>query len=348
MLHEKNWRENLRVLEFHHPQNVPWILAATPRSQNTTIHSVPSWIPFFVFRFLLAWVSSGRPDLSSTEVDTCTGEMSLSIRSSRSRVWISLTVGEEDEDEEDDKEWLSCFKGVMDVEGWELEEELVDKPGTTIGTKFSVLHCFRIPFLMRCGFWPLIYSWEYPFSSQSFPSVKTAGVSSKTFIVKNISNSLTYTVASSCVCTSPLAVMTVVGLLDVVKLSNSASFKSFLLIICIDTPQSTTNSFLKFKGWWRRQAPIFWRWEECCVIFLLQFEDIFSQLPRCFTGTSFLPFRLLLRPILKFWSVGVALMRFTWANHSERRILVLNVSMTYHSFRESNTSDWFLHLWAHP
>ena len=25
-------------------------------------------------------------------------------------------------------------------------EELVDKPGTTIGTKFSVLHCIRIPF----------------------------------------------------------------------------------------------------------------------------------------------------------------------------------------------------------
>ena len=29
----------------------------------------------------------------------------------------------------------------MDVEEEKLEEELVDKPGTTIGTKFSVLHC---------------------------------------------------------------------------------------------------------------------------------------------------------------------------------------------------------------
>ena len=26
------------------------------------------------------------------------------------------------------------------------------KPGTTIGTKFSVLQIIRIPFLMRCGF----------------------------------------------------------------------------------------------------------------------------------------------------------------------------------------------------
>ena len=63
------------------------------------------------------------------------------------------------------------------------------------------------------------------FSSQSFPSDKTAGVSSRTFIVKNIPNYLTYTVASSCVCTSPLAVKTVVGLLDVVKVSISAEFK---------------------------------------------------------------------------------------------------------------------------
>ena len=65
---------------------------------------------------------------------------------------------------------------------------------------------------------------------------------SRTFIVKNISNSLTHNVASSCVCTSPLAVMTIVGLRDFVKVSISGEFKSFLLIICIDAPESTTNS----------------------------------------------------------------------------------------------------------
>ena len=81
-----------------------------------------------------------------------------------------------------------------------------------------------------------------PFSSQSFPSDKTAGVFSRTFIVQNISNSLTYTVASSCVCTSPLAVMTIVGLHDFVKVSISASLRSFLLIMCINAPESTTNS----------------------------------------------------------------------------------------------------------
>ena len=33
----------------------------------------------------------------------------------------------------------------------DVEEELV-KPGTTIGTKFSVLQIIRIPSLMRCCF----------------------------------------------------------------------------------------------------------------------------------------------------------------------------------------------------
>ena len=42
-------------------------------------------------------------------------------------------------------EWsISCLRGVMGGEVGKLEEELVDKPGTTIGTKFSVLHCIRI------------------------------------------------------------------------------------------------------------------------------------------------------------------------------------------------------------
>ena len=34
----------------------------------------------------------------------------------------------------------------------EPEEELVDNPGTAIGTLFSVLHWILLPFLTRCGF----------------------------------------------------------------------------------------------------------------------------------------------------------------------------------------------------
>ena len=77
--------------------------------------------------------------------------MSLLSASSLSRTDISPTVGEEGEDEEDEEEdWLSCFIGVREDDE-EAEEEL-DKPGTTMGTKFSVLQSIRIQFLMRCGF----------------------------------------------------------------------------------------------------------------------------------------------------------------------------------------------------
>ena len=74
--------------------------------------------------------------------------------------------------------------------------------------------------------------------------------------MKNVSNSLTYAVASSCVCTSPLAVQTVVGLLDVVKVSISAEFKYFLLIMCIDALEYTTHflaSGLRVDGAGRHQ-----------------------------------------------------------------------------------------------
>ena len=68
--------------------------------------------PFYLFFLGFCWlrISSGRPDLSSTVVDTCTGEMSLSGWSSRSRVWISLTVGDEDELGEDVEQWLPSWK----------------------------------------------------------------------------------------------------------------------------------------------------------------------------------------------------------------------------------------------
>ena len=45
----------------------------------------------------------------------------------------------------------SCGTDVGDVGVVELEE-LVDKPGTTIGAYFSVLHFIRLPSFMSCGF----------------------------------------------------------------------------------------------------------------------------------------------------------------------------------------------------
>ena len=82
--------------------------------------------------------------------------MPLLGASSLSRTDISPTVGEEGEDEDEEEEWLTCLVGVRKVD--EDAEEELDKPGTTIGKKFSVSQIIRIPSLMRCGFWPLIHS----------------------------------------------------------------------------------------------------------------------------------------------------------------------------------------------
>ena len=124
--------------------------------------------------------------------------------------------------------------------------------------------------------------------------------------------------------------MTIVRLHDFVKVSISALLKSFLLIMCIDAPESTTNS---------RSSGL--RFDAGKHVLSEGEKNVALFFSRCFTGTSFLPFRLFLRPILKFWSIGVTLRKFTWANHSEQWILVSIVSMTYNGFCEFYTSDRF-------
>ena len=64
-----------------------------------------------------------------------------------------------------------CQSQSFDEDVGELDEveELVDKPGTTNGTWFDVSQWNFLPFLVRCGFWPLVRRQLYPNSSQSFP-----------------------------------------------------------------------------------------------------------------------------------------------------------------------------------
>ena len=174
---------------------------------NKSLRSI-SWFSFlFGLGFLVGLVNSCSSEVSEEHgsprschstclFDTAAGKWSVPHASPRALFSLSLdtvadvVVGEVDELEEDVGWSISCLEGVMDVEEGKLEEELVDKPGTTIGTKFSVLQIIRIPSLMRfLDHWSIRK--EYPFSSQSFPSDKTAGVFSRTFRVKNVSNSLT-------------------------------------------------------------------------------------------------------------------------------------------------------------
>ena len=130
------------------------ISSSTKISLNSCSHSGISESPhgflrsfgvffLFVFWVSLARVSTGFPVLSSTNSDIGIGEKSLIGTTSlfRTRIWPS--VGEVDVVEEDDEEWLSCLEGVFEFD--EDPEDELDKPGTTIGTKFSVLQIIRIP-----------------------------------------------------------------------------------------------------------------------------------------------------------------------------------------------------------
>ena len=92
-------------MEFHHPPKCS--LNSCSHSGVSEHNGLPRFIVvsfLFVFGILLAWVSSGCPDPSSTKLDTGTGEVSLLGASSLSQTGISPTAGEEDEDEEDDEE----------------------------------------------------------------------------------------------------------------------------------------------------------------------------------------------------------------------------------------------------
>ena len=171
---------------------------------------------------------------------------------------------------------------------------------------------------MRCGCWPLVHSYEYQWFSQSFPSERTAGVSSRRFTVTNRSNSLTFTVASSFVCTSPLVATTVVGLWETITVSNSAEFRSFLLSMCIDAPESTTNSFS--SGFITDGAGNQTSVSEKKGRFVLYFQVFgkFWPFSTRLRGRIARVLNLFLTPILKFWSVQTALVRIFELNHSER------------------------------
>ena len=143
--------------------------------------------------------------------------------------------------------------------------------------------------------------------------------------------------------------MTIVGLHDFVKVSISASLRSFMLIMCIDTPESTTNSLSSGFNVDARQAPIFRRREECCSIGAPLILTHFCPASHaCFAGTLLLPPCLFAWTILKFWSIGAAVRRFTWINVTERGILVSNFGMTCKNLCELHTLDRLRHVSALP
>ena len=95
----------------------------------------------------------------------------------------------------------------------------------------SLVHCNQclLPFVCEMWFFDRWSSGKKTHDPRRASRVeRTAGVSSRSITVTNKSNSLTFSAASSLVCTSPLAVITVAGFLDVLMVSNSAELRSLV------------------------------------------------------------------------------------------------------------------------
>ena len=117
VIHEKNWK-HVEVLETFHQPIHPWTPVANPAHLATHHSAIPR--RHFLFP---------RADESSLA-------FSLLLVAGIS---VSVTV--------------SCDENVGEVDE---VEELVDEPGTTNGTWFDVSQWIFLPFLMKCGFWPLV------------------------------------------------------------------------------------------------------------------------------------------------------------------------------------------------
>ena len=206
---------------------------------------------------------------------------------------------------------------------------------------------FSCHFWWDVDFWPLLQWYVDPCSSQSFPNESCAGVSWRNTAVTNKSNCLTYTVSSLFVRTSPLAVITVVGLLAVLMVSNSAESMSFSLTKNILALESTTI-FLSSGS----LAEAFGRTHyagEKNVAFVLRFElvNMSSKIRSLALCTSLLSFSLFMGPVLKFHSVGTSLMSMFDIYFSKWwSFFVPDARVTWRGLSESNTLNCvqdFLH-----
>ena len=125
LIHEKNSRVRSCVLELFRPQDSPTILLTILADHATGFTVRSRCLHFFCFfRFVL---------VHATGFSVLCCSYSLLVDAGCN---VGITA--------------SCNTDVGDVGVVELEEP-VDKPGTTIGTQFSVLHCIRLPSLTSCG-----------------------------------------------------------------------------------------------------------------------------------------------------------------------------------------------------
>ena len=239
----KNWRVSLSVQELYHPRDFLWILAAIPVCRNTTGLTVLNrGLRFYVvLNIWLAWSRSPRSFLSTCSLDTDTGEESIPHRSSLVLVSLSLWyipgcwVDELEEDVDDQSPAWRCHR----CEEGKLEEDLVGKPGTHHRNEVLCVSS-----VSEYRFW-----WDVVFDHWSIH--KSIHVHRKAFRAikllaypRGLSLSRIYPILwrkqwpLRASCTSPLAVMTIVGLHDFVKVSISRRIQ----VLCCWSWASTLRS----------------------------------------------------------------------------------------------------------
>ena len=119
--------------------------------------------------------------------------------------------------------------------------------------------------------------------------------------------------------------------------------------MCIDAPESTTNSLssgLRVDGAGKHPFSEGEKKAVLCFslnfrIFLASFHPASRAHRSCHSVSSW-------DRSSNFGALGLRWWSITWANHSNRWILVSNVSMTQQGFSESNTSNWLQYVWALP
>ena len=165
--------------------------------------------------------------------------MSLLVTSFLTRTEISPTVVQEGKDKEDEEEWLTC---IMYPWGWWMSRKNLSSQEPRL--ERSSLCCRLSEFRHQ---WDVVFDhWSIRKSTRFHRKAYRATIllaCSRGLSLSRIFPTLWHTqLPLHAFCTSPLAVMTIVGLHDFVKVFISALLKSFLLIMCIDAPESTTNS----------------------------------------------------------------------------------------------------------
>ena len=209
---------SVALKDYFHRPNFLWTPAASP-----AIHAIDRFVLLrFLFVFLVSvGLCSGFPHNSSLVLRL------LSVAGFSVYLLTSNT-------ESCDEDVGSCDEDVEEAG----EDEVEELRRQARDNEWYAVRCIAIDFLSMFGETWFLTAGMVVGISQSFQRERTGTVPPRSITVTNKTNSLKYTVASSLVCTSPLAVITVVGFFEILMVSNS----SFLLTICRLAPESTTNS----------------------------------------------------------------------------------------------------------